>query len=133
MSVDKHTLQQWIAGAELRVVKTRRPFSKVPLLNRVKPLARHERAGVLQEKIDLTRAKKFRVQDAAEDILVASVELPLLGKRGVGNDAGLAVASFDYTDSEGDTHSIIAVCAYEISGAVRKRRGLKRVLIIPMA
>lgn len=133
MSEDKLTLQKWIAGADLRVTKSHRPFSKMPLVNRFKSVAEASRNYVLTEKIDLTRAKNFRVQESSEDILFASIELPFLGKRGVGNDAGMAVASFDYTDREGDEHSVVAVCAYEVSGVVKKKREVKRVLIIPMA
>ena len=49
--------------------------------------------------------------------------MPVIGKQGVGNDVGMAVASFgDYTDKEGDEHGIIAVCAYIVSGVVRKER-----------
>ena len=63
---------------------------------------------------------------------MASIQLPLLGKRGVGNDLGMAVASFNYTDREGTEHRVIAVCAYTISGSVRKTRELRQTLVIPM-
>ena len=39
MSVDKHTLQKWVAGAELRLKKSHKPFAKVPLVNRIKKVA----------------------------------------------------------------------------------------------
>lgn len=133
MSVDKHTLQQWVAGAEVRFKKTRKRFSGVPLVNRVERLAEATQEYVLTEKIDLTKAKDFRAQDATEDILFASVDLPLLGKRAIGNDTGMAVASFKYVDREGEEHNLIAICAYEISGMVRKTRELKKVIVIPMA
>ena len=132
MSVDKHTLQGWVAGAELRLKKSRRPFANVPLLNRIKKVAEREQEFVLTEKIDLTRAKHFRVQESAEDFLFASIRLPVVGKQGVGNDVGIAVASFDYTDTAGDKHNVIAVCAYTVSGTIRKRRELKQVIAIPM-
>ena len=127
MSVDKHTLQGWVAGAELRLKKSRWPFANVPLLNRIKKVAEREQEFVLTEKIDLTRAKHFRVQESAEDFLFASIHLPV-----VGNDVGIAVASFDYTDTAGDEHNVIAVCAYTVSGTIRKRRELKQVIVIPM-
>ena len=133
MSVDRHTLQQWVAGAELRLRKKSRPFAKVPLINRIKKMARTTRDYVLTEKIDLTRARNFHAQEASEDILFASIQSPLLGKQGFGNDVGMAVASFRYTDREGDEHDIIAVCAYAISGTVRKTRELKKTILIPLA
>jgi hypothetical protein len=133
MSVDKHTLQKWIAGAEVRFRKTVRPFAKVPLVNRIKKVADSTREHVLTEKIDLTRARDFRAQQTSEDILTASIQLPILGRRGVGNDTGMAVASFNYTDSEGDEHKVIAICAYSISGVVPKVRELKHTLVIPVA
>jgi hypothetical protein len=133
MNIDKHTLQKWVAGAELRVTKTRRPFAGMPLIGRIKKLAKKTQAYVYAEKIDLTRARDFRVQESSEDLLFASVELPILGRRGIGNDVGMAVASFDYTDKEDDEHNLIAVCAYIISGVVRKERKVRHVMIIPMA
>jgi hypothetical protein len=133
MGLDKHTLQKWVAGAELRVTKTHKPFARVPLVSRIKKLAERKQSYTLTEKIDLTKARDFRVQEASEDILFASIQLPVIGKQGVGNDVGIAVASFDYTDKEGDDHRIIAVCAYVVSGVVRKERQLKNVIIIPLA
>lgn len=132
MSVDKHQLQKWVAGAELRLKKTSRPLARVPLVNRIKKLADQTRICTLTEKIDLTRARNFRAQETSEDLLFASIELPMLGKRGIGNDVGMAVASFDYTDREGHEHSLIAICAYTVSGVVRKTRELKNVMVIPM-
>jgi hypothetical protein len=132
MSIDKHTLQKWVAGAELRLTKTHKPFADVPLIGRIKKLAQRTRKYVLSEKIDLTRARDFRAQETSEDLLFASIQLPVIGKQGIGNDVGMAVASFDYTDEEGDEHSVIAVCAYVISGVVRKERKLKHVMVIPM-
>jgi hypothetical protein len=133
MSVDKLTLQQWIAGAELRVKKTSKPFANVPIINRIRKFAGKTKAYVFVERIDLTRARNFRAQETSEDILAGAIELPILGKRGIGNDVGMAVASFDYTDEEGDEHSLVAVCAYTISGVVRRRRQLKHALVIPIA
>ena len=130
--MDKHTLQKWIVGAELRLKKMRKPFAKVPFLNRIKKVAESRQSYVLKEKVDLTRARNFSAQATSEDIMFASIQLPLIGKRGVGNDVGMAVANFDYTDREGDEHKITAVCAYVISGSVRKNRELKHVMIIPM-
>jgi len=131
--MDKHTVQKWVAGAELCLKKTRQPFAKVPLLNRIKKVAERRQSYVLKEKVDLTRAWNFCVQETSEDILFASIELPLLGKRGLGNDIGMAVASFNYTDREGDEHKIVAVCAYAISGSVRKTREFKHSILIPVA
>jgi hypothetical protein len=133
MSVDKHTLQKWIAGAELRLKKSRRPFARVPLLNRIKQVARTRQSYTLTEQIDLTRARNFCAQATSEDILFASIDLPLLGKQGIGNDVGLAVASFHYTDREGDEHKLVAVCAYHVSGVVRKTREFKHAIVIPVA
>lgn len=133
MSADKHTLQQWVAGAELRVKKSHQPLAGVPLVNRVGRLAKVARSYVHTEKIDLTRAKNFRVQESSEDLVTASIDLPVFGKRGVGNTTGLALASFDYMDQEEDEHAVVAICAYELSGVVQKKRELKKVLIIPMA
>ncbi len=132
MPLDKETLQGWVSGAELRVEKAHQPFARLPLVNQIKPLAEQRRQYVLAERIDLTRAKNFRVQNATEDFLFASVDLPLLGKRGVGNDVGLAVASFDYVDGEGGEHKLIAICAYAMSGVIGKKRELKKVIIVPM-
>lgn len=133
MTLDKGTVQGWVAGAEFRVEKEHQPFAKVPLMGQIKKLAEQRRKYTLVERVDLTRAKNFRVQNTAEDFLFASVELPLLGKRGVGNDAGLAVASFDYTDTENEEHHLIASCAYAMSGVIGKKRELKKVIIFPMA
>jgi len=132
MSVDKHMLQQWVAGAEVRFKKTRKPLSAIPLVNRIGRLAKTTRGYVLTEKIDLTRARDFHAQQASEDILFASIRLPFLGKRGIGNDTGLAVASFKYADREGDEHSVIAICAYTVSGVVKKTRVLRQVITVPM-
>jgi hypothetical protein len=132
MSIAKHTLQQWVAGAEVRFKKTRKPLSAIPLLNRIGRIAETQQDYVLTEKIDLTRARNFRAQQTAEDILFASINLPLLGKRGIGNDTGMAVASFKYEDRDGDEHDVIAICAYSISGVVSKTRALKQVITVPM-
>jgi hypothetical protein len=133
MSVDKHTLQKWVAGAEVRFKKTRKRFAKVPLVNRIGKLSESKRNYILAEKVDLTRARDFCAQETSEDILFASLQLPIIGKRGIGNDVGIAVASFNYTDKEGDEHKIIAICAYTVSGVVRKTRELKHTIMIPMA
>jgi hypothetical protein len=133
MGVDKHILQQWVAGAEVRFKKTRKPLAGVPFMNKLGRLADTTQAYVLTEKIDLTRARDFHAQEATEDLLIASIDLPILGKRGVGNDTGMAVASFKYTDTEGQEHNVIAICAYTISGVVNKTREVTRVLVIPMA
>ena len=132
MSVDKHTLQKWVAGAEIRFRKSHKPFAKVPLVNRIKRIAGRTRHYILTERVDLTRARNFRAQETAEDILFASVQLPILGKQAVGSDVGMAVASFDYTDREGAEHNVIAICAYTVSGTVRKTRELKKTILIPM-
>lgn len=132
MSVDKHILQQWVAGAEVKFKKTRKPLSGIPILNRIPRIAEAQQDYILTEKIDLTRAREFHVQQATEDILIASVDVPLLGKRGVGNDTGMAVASFKYVDGEDDAHEVIAICAYSITGVVNKVRALKQVIIVPM-
>ena len=133
MSVDKHTLQKWVAGAEVRFKKTRRRFAKVPLVRRIGKLSESTSNYILTEKIDLTKARNFCAQETSEDILFASVQLPIMGKRGIGNDIGIAVASFDYVDKEDDEHKIIAICAYTVSGVVRKARVLKHAIMIPMA
>jgi hypothetical protein len=132
MSVDKHTLQKWVAGAELRLKKSHKPFVKVPLVNRIKKIAGRTHHYTLTEKVDLTKARDFCAQETSEDILFASIQLPILGKRGVGNDLGMAVASFNYVDREGDAHRVIAICAYTISGVVRKARELKHTILVPM-
>jgi len=133
MSVDKHTLQKWVAGAEVRFKKTRKRFAKVPIVRRIGKLSESTKNYILTEKIDLTRARDFCAQETSEDILFASVQLPVIGKRGIGNDIGIAVASFDYVDKEGDEHKIIAICAYIVSGVVRKARELKHTIMIPVA
>jgi hypothetical protein len=133
MSVDKHTLQKWVTGAELRLKKSAKPFAKVPLVNRIKQVAKHTLDYSFVEKIDLTRARNFRAQESAEDFLFASIQLPVLGKQAVGNDVGMAVASFDYTDRDGDKHQVIAICAYTVSGVVKKHRELNQTILIPMA
>ena len=135
MSVDKHTLQQWLVGAELRFRKTRKPLAgiaSIPILNRFSSVAETTQEYVLAEKLDLTKARDFHAQETSEDILIASVQLPFFGKRGVGNDTGMAVASFNYTDREGDDHEVIAICAYTITGVVTKSRELKQVITVPM-
>jgi hypothetical protein len=133
MSVDKHTLQRWIAGAEVRFKKSCRPLSRIPIVKRIKRLADCTQEYVLTERIDLTRARDFHAQQTSEDILFASIQLPVFGKRGMGNDIGMAVASFKYKDREGEEHGVIAICAYTISGVVNKRRELKQVITIPLA
>ena len=136
MSVDKHTLQQWVAGAELRFRKTRKPlsaFASIPILNRFSSVADTTQQYILTEKLDLTRARDFHAQETSEDILIASLKLPFFGKRGVGNDTGMAVASFKYTDKEGEEHDVIAICAYTITGLVQKSRELKQVITVPMS
>ena len=133
MSVDKHTLQKWVAGAEVRFKKTRKRFAKVPIVRRIGKLSESTKNYILTEKIDLTRARDFCAQETSEDILFASVQLPVIGKRGIGNDIGIAVASFDYVDKEDDEHKIIAICAYTVSGVVRKARELKHTIMIPVA
>jgi len=133
MSVEKHLLQQWIAGAEIRFKKTRKPLSAIPLINRIAQFAEARQDYVLTERIDLTKARDFHGQQTSEDILVASIQMPLFGKQGVGNDTGMAVASFRYQDRDGDEHNVIAICAYSISGVVNKTRVLKQVITIPMA
>jgi len=132
MALDKELVQGWVAGAELRVEKQHRPFAKVPVVGRIKKLAEHRRRYTFTERIDLTRARNFRVQDTKEDFLFASIELPVLGKRGIGDDAGIAVASFDYADREGGKHNLIAICAYCLSGVVGRRRELRKVIVLPM-
>jgi hypothetical protein len=132
MNLDQHTLQQWVAGAEVKFQKSRRPLADLPLVNRFGRLGELAQNYIHTERIDLTRARDFRVQQTSEDLLVASIELPLLGKRGLGNDVGLAVASFKYTDQHGEEHDITAICAYTISGAVSKTRALRKVIVIPM-
>lgn len=133
MRLEKEMLQRWVAGAQLRVEKVSQPFANVPLVNQIKKIADQQRKYVMSERIDLTRARNFRVQNTTEDFLFASVEMPVFGKRSFGNDVGLAVASFDYTDSEGTEHNLIAICAYVLSGVVGKKRDLKKVIIVPMA
>lgn len=133
MGADKHTLQKWVAGAEVRFKKNRRPLESIPLLNKLRPLAQVEQAYVLTEKIDLTRARNFQAQQTTEDILFASIQLPVLGKKGIGNDTGMAVAGFDYQDTEGEVHHVIAICAYTVSGVASKERTLKQVIAIPMS
>ena len=51
MGLDKHTLQKWVAGAELRVTKTHKPFAGLPLVSRNNKLAEHSR------ELHLTRKK----------------------------------------------------------------------------
>ena len=133
MKLEREIVQAWVAGAELRVEKDHRPFAKLPLVNQIKKVADQRRRYLLTERIDLTRARNFRVQDTAEDFFLAAVELPIFGKRGIGNDVGLAVASFDYTDSEGAEHNLIAICAYTVRGVIRKQRELEKVMIVPVA
>lgn len=135
MPLDKHLLQQWVAGAEIRFRKTRKPLAaiaSIPILNRLGSVAETTQEYVLTEKLDLTRARDFHAQETSEDILIASMQLPFFGKRGIGNDTGMAVASFKYTDREGEEHSVIAICAYTITGIVGKARELKQVITVPM-
>lgn len=133
MSVEKHLLQQWVAGAEIKFTKSRKPLSAIPLINRITQLAETRQVYVLSEKIDLTRARDFHGQQTSEDLLVASIQMPLFGRQGVGNDIGMAVASFRYKDLDGGEHNVIAICAYSISGLVNRTRTLKQVITIPMA
>ena len=99
MSVDKHTLQKWVAGAELRLEKTHKPFANVPLVNRIKKIASSTRNYILAEKIDLTRARDFCAQETHEDILFASIHLPILGKRATGNEVGTCCRQFQLQGS----------------------------------
>lgn len=132
-AIDKHTLMQWIAGAEVRFKKTRKPLAGMPLVSRIGVLADRTQEYMHTEKIDLTRARDFKVQETSEDLLVASVDLPIFGKRGLGNDTGMAVATFRYTDQTAEEHTIIAICAYTISGVVARERQVKQVIAIPVA
>jgi hypothetical protein len=132
VSVDKHILQQWVAGAEIKFKKSRKPLSGIPLVNRIGRLAGATQDYVLTERIDLTRARDFQAQETSEDLLFASIDLPVFGKRGIGNDTGMAIASFKYKDQDGDEHNVIAICAYLIGGVVNRTRTLKQVITIPM-
>lgn len=133
MAIDKHTLMQWISGAEVRFRKTRKPLAGMPLVSRIGALADRWQEYTHVEKVDLTRARDFKVQETSEDLLVASIDLPIFGKRGVGNDTGMAVATFKYTDELTEEHTIIAICAYTVSGVVAKERQVKQVITIPVA
>jgi hypothetical protein len=136
MALDKHLLQQWVAGAEIHFRKKRQPLAAIaaiPFLGNLNSVAKMTQEYVLTEKVDLTKARDFLAQETSEDILVASMQIPFLGKRGVGNDSGLAVARFKYTDKEGDDHEVIAICAYTISGIVSKTRELRQVITVPLA
>ena len=130
--MNKLTLQQWLAGTDITFQKTRTPLKKVPVLNKLAALKNFEQGYTLTEKIDLTRASDFRVQQSSEDFLVASISLPLLGKKVVGNDTGLALACFDYTDQEGDAHKVIGICAYSISGVGKKTRQLRHAMAVAL-
>ena len=55
MSVDKHTLQKWVAGAELRLKKTHRPFANVPLVNRIKKIAEDHGVTICLELLNSKR------------------------------------------------------------------------------
>ena len=133
MALDKHLLQQWVAGAEIRFRKKRKPLAAIAAIPFLNSIAETRQEYVLTERVDLTKARDFLAQETSEDILVASIQLPFLGKRGVGNDSGLAVARFKYTDKEGDDHEVIAICAYTISGLVSKTRELRQVITVPLA
>lgn len=136
MALDKHLLQQWVAGAEIRFRKRRKPLAAIaaiPFFGKLGSVAETKQDYVLTERVDLTKAREFQAQETSEDILVASMQLPFLGKRGVGNDSGMAVARFKYTDKEGDDHEVIAICAYTISGVVSKTRELRQVITVPLA
>jgi hypothetical protein len=136
MGLDKHLLQQWVAGAEMRFRKRRKSratFAAIPFLGKLGSGTEITQEYVLTEKVDLTKAREFQAQETAEDILIASMQLPFFGKRGIGNDSGMAVARFNYTDKEGDDHEVIAICAYTISGVVGKTRELKQVITVPLA
>ncbi len=81
MSVDKHTLQSWVAGAELRLQNARRPFANMPWLKRIKKVAERTQGYALAEKIGLTRARHFSVQVSAENFPFASIKPPVVGKQ----------------------------------------------------
>lgn len=132
MGIDRLTLQKWIAGTEIKFHKTRAPLRKLPLLNQLSAIRNLEQEYILTEKIDLTRASNFMVQESTEDFLVASISLPLLGKKVVGNDTGLALACFDYIDSQGDSHKVIGICAYSISGIGKKAREVRHSIAIAL-
>jgi hypothetical protein len=108
-------------------------IAAIPILGSLNSVAKMTQEYVLTEKVDLTKARDFLAQETSEDILVASIQLPFLGKRGVGNDSGLAVARFKYTGKESDDHEVIAICAYTISGVVGKTRELRQVITVPLA
>lgn len=132
MSIDKLTFQKWIAGTEIKFHKKRKPLKKVPGINQISALSNYEQDYVLAESIDLTRASNFMVQESSEEFLVASISLPLFGKKVIGNDTGLALACFDYVDREGETHKVIGVCAYSISGVGLKHREIRHSLAIAL-
>ena len=132
MGIDKLTFQKWIAGTEIKFHKTRTPLKKLPGVNQLSALRNFEQKYVLTERIDLTRASNFLVQESAEDFLVASISLPLFGKKVMGNDTGLVLACFDYVDNEGDAHKVIGVCAYSISGIGKKSREARHSLAVAL-
>jgi hypothetical protein len=132
MGIDKLTFQKWIAGTEIKFHKVRTPLKKVPGVNQLSALRNYEQDYVLSERIDLTRASNFLIQENTEDFLVASISLPLFGKKVIGNDTGLALACFDYADREGDSHKVIGVCAYSISGVGLKSRDVRHSLAVPL-
>ena len=125
-------------GRRRRIALSQNPqtlsaFASIPILNRFSSVSETTQQYILTEKLDLTRARDFHAQETSEDILIASLKLPFFGKRGVGNDTGMAVASFKYTDKEGEEHDVIAICAYTITGLVQKSRELKQVITVPMS
>ncbi len=126
------TLQKWLAGTDITFQKTRTPLKKVPVLNKLAALKNFEQGYTLTEKLDLMRASDFQIQQSSEDFLVASISLPLFGKKGIGNDTGLALACFDYTDHEGDSHKVIGICAYSISGVGKKTRELRHAMAVAL-
>jgi hypothetical protein len=133
MALDKHLLQQWIAGAEIRFRKTRKPLARMAAIPFLGSVAETTQDYIVTERVDLTKARDFQAQETSEDILVASMQVPIFGKRTIGNDSGLAVARFKYTDRDGDEHDVIAICAYTINGVVGKSRELRQVITIPLA
>lgn len=82
MGIDALTFQKWIAGTEIKFHKARTPLKKLPGINQLSAIRNFEQKYVLTEKIDLTRASNFLVQESAEDFLVASISLPCSAEGG---------------------------------------------------
>lgn len=113
-SVSVEVIQKWAAGEEFRLTKKTRILMLVPW--------RDEHREVFSP----ARATAFEEVGFFEGRTI-SVWVPVFGRFHLGNDLGIGVYRCDYTDSQGDTHRLLLLFEYRISGVLFKERRCLRV------